>query len=178
MASVFGILHLKDTVSRTYRASFLRKAHFMKWLLIILIFSVIGVGYLVVQSGQNSQKLGKIQNQVTTLQSQLNKEKLDALKSLRGVKRSLHLHMAESSIEDAVHDILDQNYGQADSAIRSAQDNVKKARLDKDVSGNLTEAEKLLGLSLEEARKLDPKTVSTLNEADRDIRKEISGSAS
>jgi hypothetical protein len=86
--------------------------------------------------------------------------------------------MAESSIEDAVHDILDQNYGQADSAIRSAQDNIKKARLDKDVSGNLTEAEKLLDLSLEEARKLDPKTVSTLNEADRDIRKEISGSAS
>ncbi len=86
--------------------------------------------------------------------------------------------MAESSIEDAVHDILDQNYGQADSAIRSAQDNIKKARLDKNVSGNLTEAEKLLDLSLEEARKLDPKTVSTLNEADRDIRKEISGSAS
>ena len=157
--------------------SFLRKANLMRWLVIILIFSVLGVGYLVVQSGQNSKKLGKIQNQVSTLQSQLNKEKLDAIKSLQSVKRSLHLHMAESSIEDAVRDILDQNYGQADSAIRSARDNITKARLENDVPKNLNEADKLLVLSLEQARKLDPKTVSTLNEADRDIRKEIAGTS-
>ncbi|MCL4461377.1 MAG: hypothetical protein M1297_06685 [Nitrospirae bacterium] len=150
----------------------------MRWLLIILILSVLGVGYLVVQSGQNSRKLGKIQNQVTTLQSQLNKEKTDAMKSLRRVKRSLHLHMAESSIEDAVRDILDQNYGQADSAIRSALENIRKASSAKGTPQNLSNTTKLLQLSLEQARNLDPKTISTLNEADRNIRKEISGSAS
>ncbi|KGA92787.1 hypothetical protein LptCag_1621 [Leptospirillum ferriphilum] len=157
--------------------SFQRKANLMRWLVIILIFSVLGVGYLVVQSGQNAQKLGKIQNQVSTLQSQLNKEKRDAIKSLQGVKRSLHLHMAESSIEDAVRDILDQNYGQADSAIQSARDNIKKAHREKGNQKNLSDADKLLGLSLEQARNLDPKTVSTLNEADRDIRKEIAGTS-
>lgn len=103
----------------------------MKWLLVILIFSVLGVGYLVEQSGQNSRKLGQIQNQVSSLQTQLNKEKAEALQSLQEVKRSLHLHMAESSVEDAVKDILDQNYGQADSAVRSALENIRKANPEK-----------------------------------------------
>jgi hypothetical protein len=85
--------------------------------------------------------------------------------------------MAESSIEDAVRDILDQNYGQADSAIQSARDNIKKAHREKGNQKNLSDADKLLGLSLEQARNLDPKTVSTLNEADRDIRKEIAGTS-
>ncbi|MHB1925809.1 MAG: hypothetical protein ACYCRD_00875 [Leptospirillum sp.] len=148
----------------------------MKWLLVILIFSVLGVGYLVEQSGQNSRKLGQIQNQVSSLQIQLNKEKAEALQSLRDVKRSLHLHMAESSVEDAVKDILDQNYGQADSAVRSALENIRKANPEKKASPNLETAGQLLNQALEQAKNLDPKTLSSLNEADRAIRKEIAGS--
>lgn len=148
----------------------------MKWLLVILIFSVLGVGYLVEQSGQNSRKLGQIQNQVSSLQTQLNKEKAEALQSLQEVKRSLHLHMAESSVEDAVKDILDQNYGQADSAVRSALENIRKANPEKKASPNLDTAGQLLKQALEQAKNLDPKTLSSLNEADRAIRKEIAGS--
>lgn len=148
----------------------------MKWLLVILIFSVLGVGYLVEQSGQNSRKLGQIQNQVSSLQVQLNKEKAEALQSLRDVKRSLHLHMAESSVEDAVKDILDQNYGQADSAVRSALENIRKANPEKKATPNLDTAGQLLKKALEQAKNLDPKTLSSLNEADRAIRKEIAGS--
>lgn len=148
----------------------------MKWLLVILIFSVLGVGYLVEQSGQNSRKLGQIQNQVSSLQIQLNKEKAEALQSLRDVKRSLHLHMAESSVEDAVKDVLDQNYGQADSAVRSALENIRKANPEKKASPNLEAAGQLLNQALEQAKNLDPKTLSSLNEADRAIRKEIAGS--
>lgn len=148
----------------------------MKWLLAILIFSVLGVGYLVEQSGQNSRKLGEIQNQVSSLQTQLNKEKAEALQSLQEVKRSLHLHMAESSVEDAVKDILDQNYGQADSAVRSALENIRKANPEKKASPNLDTAGQLLKQALEQAKNLDPKTLSSLNEADRAIRKEIAGS--
>lgn len=148
----------------------------MKWLLVILIFSVLGVGYLVEQSGQNSRKLGQIQNQVSSLQTQLNKEKAEALQSLQEVKRSLHLHMAESSVEDAVKDILDQNYGQADSAVRSALENIRKANPEKKASANLDTAGQLLKQALEQAKNLDPKTLSSLNEADRAIRKEIAGS--
>lgn len=148
----------------------------MKWLLVILIFSVLGVGYLVEQSGQNSRKLGQIQNQVSSLQVQLNKEKAEALQSLRDVKRSLHLHMAESSVEDAVKDILDQNYGQADSAVRSALENIRKANPEKKAKPNLDTAGQLLEKALEQAKNLDPKTLSSLNEADRAIRKEIAGS--
>ncbi len=148
----------------------------MKALLVILIVCVLGIGYMLMETGRNTRQMEQLQNQMTSMQSQLKKEKSEAIKSLQTVQASLNLHMAETSVEDAVRDILDQNFGQANSAIHSALDSLKSASNHGLSSANIDQARTLLTQSLEQAKKMDQNTPRTLNEADRFIRKAIAGS--
>ena len=148
----------------------------MKALLVILIVCVLGIGYMLMETGRNTRQMEQLQNQMTSMQSQLKKEKSEAIKSLQTVQASLNLHMAETSVEDAVRDILDQNFGQANSAIHSALDSLKSASNHGLSSANIDQARTLLTQSLEQVKKMDQNAPRTLNEADRFIRKAIAGS--
>ena len=148
----------------------------MKALLVILIVCVMGIGYMLMETGRNTRQMEQLQNQMTSMQSQLKKEKTEAIKSLQTVQASLNLHMAETSVEDAVRDILDQNFGQANSAIHSALDSLKSASNHGLSSANIDQARTLLTQSLEQVKKMDQNAPRTLNEADRFIRKAIAGS--
>lgn len=148
----------------------------MKALLVILIVCVLGIGYMLLETGRNTQQMTQLQNQMTSMQSQIKKEKSEAIRSLQSIQSSLNLHMAESSVEDATKDVLDQNFGQAESAINSALDSLKSAANHGFSSSTIANVYPLLQQSLEESKKMDPITAQTLNKADSLIRKAIAGS--
>lgn len=148
----------------------------MKALLVILIVCVLGIGYMLLETGRNTQQMTQLQNQMTSMQSQIKKEKSEAIRSLQSIQSSLNLHMAESSVEDATKDVLDQNFGQAESAINSALDSLKSAANHGFSSNTIANVYPLLQQSLEESKKMDPITAQTLNKADSLIRKAIAGS--
>ncbi len=148
----------------------------MKALLVILIVCLLGIGYMLLQTGKNARQVEQLQNQMTSMQSQLKKEKSEAIRSFQTIQATMNLHMAETSVEDAVRDILDKNFGQAESAIHSALDSLKSASTHGLSSGNIDGAKNLLTQSLDQSRKMDRNTTHTLNEADRLIRKAIAGS--
>ncbi|MHB8422126.1 MAG: hypothetical protein ACYC9S_04000 [Leptospirales bacterium] len=148
----------------------------MKALLVILIICVLGIGYMLLETGRTTQQVTQLQNQMTSMQSQIKKEKSEAIQSIQSVRSSLNLHMAESSVEDATRDVLDQNFGQAESAIHSALDSLKSATNHGISSNNIDKANSLLHESIEESKKMDQKAAQTLNKADSLIRKAIAGS--
>ncbi|MHB1286261.1 MAG: hypothetical protein ACYCYP_06830 [Leptospirales bacterium] len=141
-----------------------------------MIVCLLGIGYMLLQTGKNARQVEQLQNQMTSMQSQLKKKKSEAIQSFQTIQATMNLHMAETSVEDAVRDILDKNFGQAESAIHSALDSIKNASTHGLSSSSLDKASTLLTQSLGQSRNMDQNTTHTLNEADRLIRKVIAGS--
>lgn len=149
----------------------------MKILFVIVLLVLLGLGYMLLQSGKDEVQLKKMQKQLSGIESQLNQGKKDALHSLSVVRTSLDLHLAETAVEDATHDILDRNFGQAEGAIHSAMGSLKHAEEKNPNLPDLSGIKNQLRVALDQARKMDSGATLTLNEADRQIRRLIEGQA-
>jgi hypothetical protein len=147
----------------------------MKTLFFIVLLVLLGLGYMLFQSGRDEVQMKKMQKQLAGIESQLRQGKADALHSLSIMRTSLDLHLAETAVEDATRDILDRNFGQAEAAINSALGSLKHASEKNPALPDLTDVKGQLRQALDQAKKMDSTATLTLNEADRQIRRLIEG---
>ena len=93
-------------------------------LIAMVIILAIAMAYSVGMK-QDNAKVNDLKSQLDSLKSQLNLQGKNFNQSYQRLHRSLDLHMAETSIEAAIHDTLDQNFGEARIAVDSARKYLK-----------------------------------------------------
>lgn len=141
-------------------------------LIILAILGTIALAYSMGKKQDNAQ-VNDLKEQLNVLKGQMNVQGKNLESSYRRLHRSLNLHMAETSIEAALHETLDQNFGQARIAVQSAQKYLKGAK------GDSISAEELKSLSddlnsvSDQLGRLDKGAVKSLNEDDRRVRELI-----
>ncbi|MHB1756044.1 MAG: hypothetical protein ACYCT9_00825 [Leptospirillum sp.] len=108
----------------------------MRFFTVILIFVVIGLGYLLIEKKGKDNQVAQLGENIGITSKGLSNEKEKAMESVKKIRVSLLLHLTENSIEIASRDLLDKNFGKANEAVTSALgdiDSIKK--INKDVSG-------------------------------------------
>lgn len=142
------------------------------FLILAAILGTIGIAYTMGQNQGNTQ-VNDLRGQVNNLKTQMDQQEKNLRSSYHRLHRSMNLHMSETSIESAIHETLDQNFGQARIAINSAQQYLKGATgatiTSTDIEGLSSDLRKASG----QLRQLDKGAVTSLNEADRKVRKLI-----
>lgn len=91
-----------------------------KLVLAVAIAVTILIAYSMGKKEDNA-KVNDMQSQLNTLKAQLGIQGKTIKESYDRLHRSLNLHMAETSIETAIHDTLDENFGEARTAVGSAK---------------------------------------------------------
>jgi hypothetical protein len=142
----------------------------------ILIAAVILITIALAYSmgkKQDNEQVNDLKTQINTLRDQLNVQGKNLESSYHRLHRSLNLHMAETSIETAIHETLDQNFGQAKAAVDSAQKYLKGAQGSFIRPSDLTPITKELDSVTEQLAHLDKGAIKSLNDADRLVRELI-----
>ncbi len=142
----------------------------MKNLLIVMaIVITIAIAYSMGKK-ENGSQVNDLKSQMDNLKLQLNEQGKNFSQSYQRLHRSLDLHMAETSIEAAVHDTLDQNFGQARIAVDSAKKFLKGAPGNRISPAEITSLSQALDQASEKLTHLDRDAIKGLNEADQKIR--------
>jgi hypothetical protein len=120
----------------------------MKFLVVVLIFIVIGLGYLLTEKKGKDNQFTQLGENIGITSKGVSNGKEKALESVKKIRVSLLLHLTENSIEIASRDLLDKNFGKANEAVVSALgdiNSIKKINKDMDgldsVKNNLEKAE-------------------------------------
>jgi len=141
----------------------------------LIILAILGTIFIAYSMGkkQDNAQVSDLKEQLNVLKGQMDVQGKNLESSYHRLHRSLNLHMAETSIEAALHETLDQNFGQARIAVQSAQKYLKGAK------GDSISAEELKSLSddlnsvSDQLGRLDKGAVKSLNEDDRRVRELI-----
>lgn len=142
----------------------------MKNLLIVMaIVITIAIAYSMGKK-QDSTQVNDLKSQLDTLKSQMSEQGKNLRQSYQRLHRSLDLHMAETSIEAAIHDTLDQNFGEARIAVDSARKYLKGTHGSRISPSEIEALSQKLGEASEKLAHLDKDAVKTLNEADQKTR--------
>jgi gas vesicle protein len=148
----------------------------IKLVLAVAIAVTILIAYSMGKKEDNA-KVNDMQSQLNTLKAQLGIQGKTIKESYDRLHRSLNLHMAETSIETAIHDTLDENFGEARTAVGSAkkylQNSEGKAISASEISilsGELDRATKSLGA-------LDRSAIKILSAVEQRIRDLIAKNA-
>ncbi len=119
---------------------------------------------------ENGAQVNDLKSQMDNLKVQLNQQGENFKKSYQRLHRSLDLHMAETSIESAIHDTLDQNFGQAKNAVESAKKFLRGAPGSHISPSDIASLSQALDQAEEKLAHLDKEAVKTLNDADQKTR--------
>ena len=122
---------------------------------------------------QDSAKVNDLKSQMDTLKSQINLQGKNFSQSYQRLHRSLDLHMAETSIEAAIHDTLDQNFGEARIAVDSARKYLKGTPGSRISPSDIEALSQDLEQASEKLAHLDKDAIKILNTADQKTRKLI-----
>ncbi len=141
-------------------------------LLMIVLVIIIALAYSIGKK-QDTAQVNDLKEQMDTLKSQVNLQGQNLRNSYRKLHRSLDLHMAETSIESAIHDILDQNFGEARNAVDSAKNYLKKAAGPYVSQSDIEALTEKLDEAREKLGRLDKKALKMLNLADQKTRELI-----
>ena len=120
----------------------------MRFLIVVLIFIVIGLGYLLAEKKGKDNQFTQLGENIGITSKGVSNGKEKALESVKKIRVSLLLHLTENSIEIASRDLLDKNFGKANEAVVSALgdiNSIKKINKDMEdlnsVKNNLEKAE-------------------------------------
>lgn len=142
----------------------------MRFLIVVLIFIVIGLGYLLAEKKGKDNQLSQLGENIGITSKGVSNGKEKALESVKKIRVSLLLHLTENSIEIASRDLLDKNFGKANEAVVSALgdiNSIKKINKDMEdlnsVKNNLEKAES-------EIKSMNADAINTLLIAQSSIR--------
>jgi hypothetical protein len=142
----------------------------MRFLIVVLIFIVIGLGYLLAEKKGKDNQFTQLGENIGITSKGVSNGKEKALESVKKIRVSLLLHLTENSIEIASRDLLDKNFGKANEAVVSALgdiNSIKKINKDMEdlnsVKNNLEKAES-------EIKSMNADAINTLLIAQSSIR--------
>ena len=142
----------------------------MRFLIVVLIFIVIGLGYLLAEKKGKDNQFTQLGENIGITSKGVSNGKEKALESVKKIRVSLLLHLTENSIEIASRDLLDKNFGKANEAVVSALgdiNSIKKINKDMEdlnsVKNNLEKAES-------EIKSMNADAINTLLNAQSSIR--------
>ncbi|BAM06567.1 hypothetical protein [Leptospirillum ferrooxidans] len=142
----------------------------MRFLIVVLIFIVIGLGYLLAEKKGKDNQFTQLGENIGITSKGVSNGKEKALESVKKIRVSLLLRLTENSIEIASRDLLDKNFGKANEAVVSALgdiNSIKKINKDMEdlnsVKNNLEKAES-------EIKSMNADAINTLLIAQSSIR--------
>ena len=142
----------------------------MRFLIVVLIFIVIGLGYLLAEKKGKDNQFTQLGENIGITSKGVSNGKEKALESVKKIRVSLLLRLTENSIEIASRDLLDKNFGKANEAVVSALgdiNSIKKINKDMEdlnsVKNNLEKAES-------EIKSMNADAINTLLNAQSSIR--------
>jgi gas vesicle protein len=147
----------------------------------LIIVAAIAVTVMIAYSmgtKENNAKVNDMKSQIDSLKAQLGSQGKNIQESYNRLHRSLNLHMAETSIETAIHDTLDQNFGEARVAIESAKKYLQHAEGKRVSSEDLSTIVGNLDSASQDLKALDKKALKTLSDAEKQVRDLIAKNAS
>jgi len=142
---------------------------------ILIIAAILGTIFIAYSMGKKQEhgQINALKAQLNALNAQLEEHGIHLDSSYHRLHRSLNLHMAESSIEAALHETLDQNFGQAKIAVESARKYLVGAAGKEITPSDIKPITDNLNEVSDQLEHLDKEAVKSLNEADRRVRELI-----
>ena len=139
----------------------------------LVIVAALAVTVMIAYSmgmKKDNAKVNDMKSQIDSLKSQLGTQGKNIQESYNRLHRSLNLHMAETSIETAIHDTLDENFGEARVAVGSARKYLRHAQGKKISAEEISVLDGELGKASQNLKILDRSAVKILSGVEKQIR--------
>ncbi len=142
----------------------------MRFVTIILVMIIIGLGYLLIESKGKGNQVTQLESNIGINSKGLSKGKEKAIESVKKIRTSLLLHLTENSIEIASRDLLDKNFGKADEAISSALGDINSIKkINRNIQG-LDSVKENLEKADAQVKAMDADAINTLLIAQTSVR--------
>ena len=135
----------------------------------LIIVAALAVTVMIAYSmgmKEDNAKVNDMKSQIDSLKAQLGDQGKNIKESYNRLHRSLSLHMAETSIETAIHDTLDENFGEARVAVGSARKYLQQAQGKKVSAEEISVLDTELDKASQSLKILDRSAVKTLSGVD------------
>jgi len=142
----------------------------MRFITVILIVLVIGLGYLLLENKGNGTRVTQLGTNIGITSEGLSEGKKKALESVKKIRISLLLHLTENSIEISSRDLLDKNFGKANEAITSALGDIKSIQKLNENIGGLETVTNSLEKAKRQVKSMDADAINSLLIAQTSIR--------
>jgi hypothetical protein len=139
----------------------------------LIIVAALAVTVMIAYSmgmKEDNAKVNDMKSQIDSLKAQLGDQGKNIKESYNRLHRSLNLHMAETSIETAIHDTLDENFGEARVAVGSARKYLQQAQGKKVSAEEISVLDTELDKASQSLKILDRSAVKTLSGVEKQIR--------
>jgi gas vesicle protein len=148
----------------------------IKLVLAVAIAVTILIAYSMGKNEDNA-KVNDMRSQLDTLKAQLGTQGKNIKESYDRLHRSLNLHMAETSIETAIHDTLDENFGEARIAVGSAKKYLQHSEGKEVSAGEISVLSGELDRAAHSLEALDRSAIKSLSAVEQRIRDLIAKNA-